>query len=105
MSYLSDNLKYLRKLHKKQQKDIAKLVDRTESNISQWELGIRSPKMGELLKICQYYNVDLNDILEKDLRLDYIDNDYRKTEMISLFDKLNNEQRDLIISLAENMVK
>ena len=29
MSYLSDNLKYLRKLHKKQQKDIAKLVNRT----------------------------------------------------------------------------
>lgn len=74
--YIASNLKHLRIVNKKTQEDIAKLCDKKNTAISNWEKGIREPDSIDLAKISNYFNVSIDDLMKKDLRFDnaeYID--------------------------------
>lgn len=74
--YIASNLKHLRLLNKKTQDDIAKLCDKKNTAISNWEKGIREPDSIDLAKLSNYFNVSIDDLMKKDLRFDnaeYID--------------------------------
>ena len=65
------NLKYLRQLHNIDQLQLAEALGRkSASSISEWESGKYTPKIGVLSMISSYFNVDLDDMMTKDLELE-----------------------------------
>lgn len=71
--YISTNLQYLRKLNGKTQKDIGILCNKKDTAISNWEKGIREPDAIDLGIIANYFNVTIDDIIFKDLRLENVE--------------------------------
>lgn len=67
-NYFNSNLKFLRVTSGYKQEDLGKLLSKNYSTIGKWENGTRSPVMEDVLKICEIFNVELNDLLLKDLR-------------------------------------
>ena len=68
--YIASNLKYLRSVNKKTQGDLAKLCNKKNTAISNWEKGIREPNSIDLAKISNYFNVSIDDLIKKDLRFE-----------------------------------
>lgn len=67
--YLSTNIKYLRTINKKTQNDLALLCGKKNTAISNWEKGIREPDALDLAIIADFFNVSVDDLMLKDLRL------------------------------------
>lgn len=64
----SQNLKYLRQKHDMEQIDLAhKLGRKSASSISEWEKGKYTPKLLTLNEISRIFNVNIDDLMEKDL--------------------------------------
>lgn len=66
-NYFASNIKYLRKINRLTQKDLAKKLGKTPNAISNWEQGIRQPTVNDLAIVCNYFNIDIMDIFEEDL--------------------------------------
>lgn len=71
--YFSSNLRFLRILNKKTLDDIAKYLNKTNSTISKWESGTREPYLEDICLIAEYFNIPVDEIILKDLRLQNID--------------------------------
>lgn len=71
-NYLSSNLRYLRNRHNKTLKDLAKILDKSDVALYYYETGSREPNAIDLYKLSEYYNVDIDTLLTKDLRFDNI---------------------------------
>lgn len=64
----SKNLKYLREKSGMEQIDLAHQLGRkSPSSISEWEKGTYTPKIGLLSQIATIFNVDMDDLMNKDL--------------------------------------
>lgn len=62
------NLRYLREKSGMEQMDLARELGRkSASSISEWEKGKYTPKMGTLSQIAKIFNVNIDDLMEKDL--------------------------------------
>ena len=62
------NLRYLRDKLGMEQIELANLLGRkSSSSISDWEKGRYTPKLGTLNEIAKIFNVNLDDMMEKDL--------------------------------------
>lgn len=64
----SNNLKFLRNYYNLNQLQLGNKLGKDYSTIGKWENGTRSPTMQDTLDICSYFNIDLNDIILKNLR-------------------------------------
>lgn len=67
---LSNNLKYLREINKETQDDIAKLVNKQNTAVSNWEKGIREPDAVDLMKLAQHFDVSIDDLVISNLKSD-----------------------------------
>jgi len=63
----SSNIKYLRKLKKFTQGEMAGELALKNTAISNWEQGISIPDVSVALKISNYFGVSVNDLFSKDL--------------------------------------
>src|SRR5690625_641492 len=62
------NLRYLRERNNMEQMDLAEELGRkSASSISEWEKGKYTPKMKVLSEIAKIFNVNIDDLMEKDL--------------------------------------
>lgn len=68
--YLSTNIKHLRVINGKTQNDLAKLCGKKNTAISNWEKGIREPDALDLAVIANFFNVSIDDLMLKNLRLE-----------------------------------
>ncbi len=68
MKYIAENIKYLRKQKKLTQDDLALKIGVKRSLIGSYEEGRAVPKLSLLQAMAYYFNVALNDLLDKDLR-------------------------------------
>ena len=68
--HLPNNLKYLREINKETQDDIAKIVDKQNTAISNWEKGIREPDAIDLKKLANHFDISIDDLVTKNLRFD-----------------------------------
>lgn len=66
-NYFSSNIKYLRKIHNLTQKQLAERLHKTPNAVSNWEQGIRSPIVADIISICNYFSIDFTDLMETDL--------------------------------------
>lgn len=65
----SENLKFLRERFGMEQIDLAKKLGRkSSSSISEWEKGKYTPKMATLKQIAEIFNVNIDDLMKKDLK-------------------------------------
>lgn len=69
-NYFNTNLKHLRVAAGLTQEDLGKRMDKDYSTIGKWENGTRSPIMEDVLKVSELFNIELTDLLLKDLRFD-----------------------------------
>jgi len=60
----SENLKYLRKLHKYTQSQLAEELLVNQRTISDWENSISEPDLSMLLKIKELFNESIDNLLE-----------------------------------------
>lgn len=96
----SDNLKYLREKNNMDQIELAtKLGRKSTSSISEWEKGKYQPKAGVLSDIAHIFNVNLDDLMNKDLRNEN-ETSSSNTDILSIFNQLNLKRRRTVLKFA-----
>lgn len=68
-TFISTNIKYLRLTKGVTQAQLAKICDKGNTAVNNWERGIREPNAVDLANIANYFNVSIDDLIKKDLRL------------------------------------
>ena len=66
-SFLSRNLKFLRKLKGITQNELAKELELSRNKIASYESGIAEPKILNFIKLATYFNIDPYQLLIRDL--------------------------------------
>ena len=69
-THIATNLKYLRSIREKSLSELAKICDKTDVAVYYWENGLREPNAVDIAKLSNYYNITVDDLLLKDLRVD-----------------------------------
>ena len=65
---LSDNLKKIRKEHNLSQEQLAESLGVSRQAVSKWESGGAYPEMDKVLQICKMFNVNIDDLLNQDIK-------------------------------------
>ncbi len=65
---LSENLKKIRKENNLSQEDLAEELKVSRQAISKWESGSSYPEMEKILQICNKFNLNINDLLNSDIK-------------------------------------
>lgn len=101
----SDNLKYLREKNNMDQIELAtKLGRKSTSSISEWEKGKYQPKAGVLSDIAHIFNVNLDDLMNKDLRNEN-EVSSPKLDVLSIFNRLNLKRQQASYDYISNQLK
>lgn len=64
----SDNIKKIRKENHLSQEQLAEELGVSRQAISKWESGSAYPEMDKIISICKKYNVNIDDLLHKDIK-------------------------------------
>jgi transcriptional regulator with XRE-family HTH domain len=72
MSLFSKNLRFLRKQRHLNQEVIARLFSKRSNTIGNWENGKSEPSLSELVKLGDYFNIGLHELLHTDLESEKI---------------------------------
>ncbi len=65
--YLKENIKLLRKRRKRSQEEVAKSLSITRSAYNSYENGVAEPGIGVLLKLAEYFQLNLDKLVRADL--------------------------------------
>lgn len=68
MSLFARNLRFLRKQRGLNQDDISLLFNKRANTVGNWENSKSEPSIGELVKLADYFNIGLQDLLHADLQ-------------------------------------
>lgn len=68
---IAKNIKALREHHDISQVELAKMLDVTDRAISAWETGIKEPRIKNIRKIAEIFNVPPSKIMDGDLETYY----------------------------------
>jgi len=71
MSLFSKNLRFLRKKGNNNQDEISILFNKRANTIGNWENQKSEPNLGELIKLGEYFKVNIQDLLHTDLEALY----------------------------------
>lgn len=94
-------LKELRKAHNMGQQDVADALGIPITTYRKYENGTRQTPTEVLMEIADYYRVSLDYLMDRDLTPDGM----RKAQLDSLYGILNEEGRELLVTLARMIVK
>ena len=94
MNFLSSNIKYLRQSNNLKQGDLANMVGKARSLVSQWESDDRSITTEDIIKISNYFNISIDYLVSKDLRI----NNTNVDELEQLFEKDDEEMVKFIMN-------
>lgn len=67
MSYLSLNIRHLRRLRKLTQEQLAQILGIGRTNISNWEKQVSSPDVEQVKIIANYFGISVDDMVSKNL--------------------------------------
>lgn len=98
----SKNLNYLRSKHGMEQLDLALALGRkSSSSVSEWERGKYTPKIKTLAEIANIFNVDLDDLMNKDLSKEQVST---IDQIISTSNQLTPPRQHNVLIYAENQL-
>ncbi len=80
MNYLSTNIKFLRQQNNLTQDDVSKIVNKSRVLISQWESDDRDITTEDIIKLSDYFNIPMDVLVGKDLRLK--ENEFDELELL-----------------------
>ena len=98
----SENLKKIRKEHNLSQEQLADELGVSRQAISKWESAVAYPEMDKIIALCDRFNLNIDDLLHKDIKEVKGEEESKK--------KLNNSFEDFLrfitntINLFSNMV-
>lgn len=75
----SENLKKIRKENNLSQEQLAEELGVSRQSISKWESAIAYPEMDKILTICNKFNLNIDDLLHKDIREVKKENEAKKS--------------------------
>lgn len=95
-NHFPHNLKFLRKKADLTQEALADKMNKDYSTIGKWELGQRNPIMADMVRLSDIFNIPMQDLVEKDLRLE---NDNKLDETDILYNKYKDylSEKDKLI--------
>lgn len=70
MNFLSKNIKFLRNKYHLTQESFGKIVNKKRTLISAWESDDREITTEDIIKISNYFNIKMDDLISKDLSID-----------------------------------
>lgn len=76
---LSQNIKYLRKQRNMSQEKLSRIVNKDRSLIGHWESGSREVTLDDLIKISEFFDVSIDQLLGTDLinqQTNIVENEY-----------------------------
>ena len=105
----ANNLKFLRLQKNITQEELGKRLGKDYSTIGKWENGTRSPIMEDVIKIAEYFNVSLTDLIANNYTMGIYytptDEDYKKIlKEQGLMDDnnyINEENLNKLLKIAE----
>lgn len=113
--FLGQNIKYLRKSRGISQEDLSKVLDRTYSAVGGYEIGKSVPPLEIILKICEFFQVRIQDLLFKNLETGQIAFEpqityanTREDTYLRVIDRLEKELKQLetlIVNEAPELAK
>ena len=105
MTYLGTRLKYLRKLEKITQQQLATSLGIAKSTISMYENGQREPDFETLEAIADYFNVDMRTFFPNDRDASPIKAGFSRDEeyLLSCFRGMNKEGRDKLLEYTDDL--
>ena len=65
-NFIKDRLKELRKENNLTQKQVAKILNKSETGYASWEQGLSEPNINDLILLSKYYNVTIDYLVGKD---------------------------------------
>ena len=68
-TFIASNIRYLRVSKGITQECLAKVCDKGNTAVNNWEKGIREPYAVDLANIANFFGVSVDDLIKKDLRL------------------------------------
>lgn len=93
------NLKYLRSKFGMEQIELAhKLGKKSSSSISEWEKGKYTPKIKTLAEIANIFNVDLDDMMNRDLAIIELTTENKISNVVQ---KLKEERQAKVLKFSE----
>ena len=63
---IGKNLKYIRKYYNISQEELAKATQITQAAISFWERNERTPNIIDLIKLADYYQISLDELVGRE---------------------------------------
>ena len=108
VSYLPNNIYFLRKINKMTQLDLANKFGYSDSTITNWEADRRLPDPFDLQELSNIFNVSMDDIIRKDLEKEYYNiKKYTKKEVkekvtqIVSNSELEDNKKQMVINVVE----
>lgn len=109
---IAENIKRLRIQHGLSQLELANIIGVSDKAVSTWELGTKTPRMGAIQRMADYFGVLKSDIIEDD-KIDLTD--YARLEALHqnprlglLFDrqvKMSDSDIEMMLALAGRILK
>ena len=97
MNFLSTNIKYLRQINNLKQEDIANIVGKARSLVSQWESDDREITTEDIIKLSNYFKIPMDLLVGKDLRI--------KDENFDELEILFNKHKDILSEDDKETIK
>jgi len=102
MKYLSTNIRFLRQKKGLTQAELAKIVGKTRTLITAWESEEKIITVEDIIKISDYFNVTMDDLVSNDLR---ICEDIKVNETEVLYNKYKNFLTDGDNKIIETVIE
>ena len=100
--YLANNIKHLRQRGKLTQEDIATQIGKSKGNVSAYEKGKSLPPIDVILQLCDIFQVNLDDLVNKDLSKE---GSTPAEEASTVKKELTPENQSLLVHLLKLKVK
>nr|MBR6100745.1 helix-turn-helix transcriptional regulator [bacterium] len=104
-NYLASNIKFLRTRKNITQKQLGDFCGKSDVAIFYWESGSREPNAMDLVKICNFFGTTVDDLLNRDLRLEKNEFDGLEELFLQYKHLLTDDDRDTIRFIIEKRVK
>lgn len=96
-----EKLKELRQAQRLKQQEVANVLNYGYTAIANYENGRNEPSMADLIRLADYFQISLDELLERNYGMPKD----KKEKLVHDFDKLTQEQQDLLLALVAELVQ
>lgn len=100
---IGNNIRELRVEKGYTQSQLAKAIGVTQGAIYFWEKSINEPTAGYVIRLATFFGISTDELLSYDRECKKVS--LKRAEMGALFDKLTENQQNIIINTAKEMLK